>query len=331
MPANIDTKVFQDKRPVGVGAAPAVGISCKDVNPGKWQDLLAAYLAQKDVRSKESVKTYRKELTQFFKWADKVGRDLTAMKKEDLLDYRDYLSFDRGCSSLTVSGYMIALRGFYEWAEDCGLCPNIARKIRVRHDREHVKMHLTREQTHDLLEYCRTRGLRDYAMVNLMLRCGLRTVEVYRANVRDISVIDGRRLLYIQGKGRQDKKRWVALRDSAWEPIREYLASREDASPSSPLFVCEGDGSRGRRLSARSIQHICKESLRAIGLDSHLYSAHSLRHTAGVRILNNGGTVTDVQEVLGHASVDTSRIYLRSAETEIRMEKPAERFLDDID
>jgi len=295
-----------------------------------WQGYLASYLAQKDVNSKESIKTYRKELVQYFRWVEKTGRTLDSITKIDLLEYRDHLVKVRHCSSMTVSGYMIAIKGFYEWAESKKYYPNVASDIRTHFDDEHVKMHLTREQTGNLLEYFKGRSLRDYAMTNLMLRCGLRTIEVSRANVEDITYINGQRILYIQGKGRQDKKRWVVIREATWIPIREYLESRGSVEGEEPLFACEGTNSKGRGLSARSIQDICKRGLRAIGLDSHEYSAHSLRHTTGVSILNNGGSVSDVQEVLGHKSIDTSRIYLKSAAQELRLKNPAERFLDDI-
>lgn len=305
------------------------GVSAATVG---WADVMTAYLAQKDVGSNETRKTYRKALTQFFRWVGSSGRELSGMTTADIVSYKQWLLDVRHCSSMTVSTYVTAIRGFYEWAEAEKMYPNIARTVRTGHDNEHIKMHLTREQTRMLLDYAETTGPRNFAMINLMLRCGLRTVEVSRANLGDISYLEGKRILYIQGKGKRDKKRWVVLRDAAYKPLKEYFdEERAGARQAEPLFVGQGKGSRGRRLSTRTIQDICKRQLRAIGLDSHLYSAHSLRHTAGVRIINNGGSVTDVQEVLGHASVDTSRIYLKSANTEIRLANPAERFLDDID
>ena len=312
------------------GAVVVDGIAYKVSMTDGWQKVLPVYLAQKDVNSHESIKTYRKELTQFFRWMDKEGKPFDGLTKIDLLEYRDHLVKTRHCSSMTVAGYMIAIKGFYAWMESVKLYPNIAYDIRTRFDQEHIKMHLTREQTSNLLEYFKGRSLRDYAMANLMLRCGLRTVEVSRANVEDIAYINGQRILYIQGKGRLDKKRWVVIREATWTPLREYLESRGSVEGADPLFACEGTNSTGRGLSARSIQDICKRGLRAIGLDSHEYSAHSLRHTTGVSILNNGGSVSDVQEVLGHKSIDTSRIYLKSAAQELRLKNPAERFLDDI-
>lgn len=320
-----------------ITAKPSVsqGVAASGAVPAlNWEALLGAYLSEKDVGSVETSKTYRKALTQYFRWIDTTKRDLREMTTADILAFKKYLGDVRHCTSLTVSTYVVAIRGFYEWAEmpenaALGL-PNIAKGVHTDHDNEHIKMHLTHTQTRRLLDYFEAAGLRDYAMVNLMLRCGLRTVEVHRADVRDIAFIEDQRILYIQGKGKKDKKRWVVLRDSAYEPLKRYLDSRDDAMPAAPLFVGEGKGSRGRRLSTRTIQDICKRGLRAIGLDSHQYSAHSLRHTAGVSIIKNGGTVADVQEVLGHASIDTSRIYLKSASTEIRLANPAERYLDNI-
>lgn len=295
-----------------------------------WESALKDF-CKREVYIDATGNTYKKALTQYFKWLDKTGVSFDAANDDRILDFRKYLFDKRGCASTTISLYISAIRSFYQWAEDKHLCENVARGIHARCDKERVKMHLTKEQTKALLDYFESTSLRDFAMVNLMLRCGLRTIEVSRADVEDMKPSGGQQVLYIQGKGHRDKKRIVVLRDAALEPIRRYLESRGEVAAKDPLFVCEGKGSKGRRLSARRIQTVCKEGLRAIGLDSHEYSPHSLRHTAGVRIINNGGTVADVQDVLGHSSIDTSRIYLKSAQTEIRLSNPAERFLDDID
>lgn len=295
-----------------------------------WNAVLEAYLSQKDVGSRESLKTYRKALRQFFLWTESTGRRLSGLTRVDIVAFRRHLEEERYLSPLTVSLYVAALRGFYAWAEEEGLCRDIARGLRVRHATGHVKRHLTRTERSQLVAFLSSLSLRDGAMANLMLRCGLRSIEVSRANVSDIQFIDSRRVLMIQGKGHKSKDRWVVLRDAAWEPLRLYLDSRGPVGPAAPLFACEGKGSRGRRLSARRVQDIIKRGLRCIGLDSHLYSAHSLRHTTGVGIIEGGGTVADVQDVLGHASIDTSRIYLESAREDIRLNNPAERFLDEM-
>ena len=95
------------------------------------------------------------------------------------------------------------------------------------------------------------------------------------------------------------------------------------------MFVTEGKGHRGERISTRCIQHVCKEALRAIGLEGHEYSAHSLRHTTAVTIIRQGGDLNDVQRVLRHASQVTSQVYTASIEQEVRLDSNPESLLDD--
>ena len=289
-----------------------------------WQAAMDAYLAEKDVRP-SSRRTYRKALVQFFGWMTSTGRTLDTLTAEDVIAFReDFLA--AGKSSLTASLYVVSVRGFFEWAEARKLYPNIARSVKSTHDKGIVKMHLTEKQASDLLTYEQQRSPRDYAMVNLMLRTGLRTVEVNAINIEDIRYLNGTRVLWVKGKGHDDKKDFVVLTDAAYGPVKAYIDACGRVS--GPLFICEGSNSQGRRLSTRSVQMVCKQGLRAIGLDDHLYSAHSLRHTTGVQILKNGGTMFDVQDVLRHSSPETSQIYVESIKEERRLVSPSESLLD---
>ena len=173
-------------------------------------------------------------------------------------------------------------------------------------------------------------ALRNYAMINLMLRTGLRTIEVSRADVGDITTKRDRRILKVWGKGRSEKDSFVVLTEPAYLPIKEYLDNiRPYAKAAEPLFAGIGLGHNGNRLSTRSIQSICKEALRSIGLEGHEYSAHSLRHTTGTQILLNGGTMMDVQNVLRHSSPATSQIYVNTIMEDKRLDDASEQILDD--
>jgi integrase/recombinase XerC/integrase/recombinase XerD len=165
-------------------------------------------------------------------------------------------------------------------------------------------------------------------LVNLILRTGLRTIEVSRADIGDITVKKGRRVLKVWGKGLNEKDNIVILNDPVWIPIRDYLEGRVENSDDQPLFVTDGKGHRGCRMSARLIQHTCKEAMRAIGLEGHEYSPHSLRHTTAVTILRSGGDWKDVQRVLRHSSPTVSQIYTASIEDEVHLEKNPEGLLD---
>lgn len=134
----------------------------------------------------------------------------------------------------------------------------------------------------------------------------------------------------VWGKGRAEKDDFVVLTAPAYLPIKEYLDNiRPNAKAAEPLFAGIGLGHNGNRLSTRTIQSICKDMLREIGLEGHEYSAHSLRHTTGTQILLNGGTMMDVQNVLRHASPTTSQLYVNTIMEDKRLDDASEQILDE--
>lgn len=307
--------------------SPANGVTISSDTLEDWDVLVESFISSQDVRD-SSKETYRWSIAQYFAWLKRTGRSLKGLTSADVMLYKNHLLKER-LSPLTVGSYLTAVRQFYEWAEVNFLYPNIAHGIHPPRNRKGFrKMHLTDEEASSLLEYLHGKSKRDYALVNLLLRTGLRTIEVARADVGDITFKRGRRILKVWGKGTDAKEELVVLSDAAWLPLKDYLSTRRDARKSSPLFVTDGKGHRGRRMSPRSIQYVCKEGMRAIGLDGHEYSAHSLRHTTAVSILKNGGDWKDVQRVLRHASPVTSQIYTESVEEEIRLDRFPESLLD---
>lgn len=313
------------------------------------QNVIESYL--RSVDAKESTRaTYRKALECFAQWVNDSGMPFFELTQKDIIAYKDSI-LKSGRSAMTVNLYLSTVRGFYKWAAAEGICDNVAQNVGSVRTRKETfrRMHLENEEGAKLItesylpkEYsavnegvCRKLRsndelirLRNHAMINLMLRTGLRTIEVARADVGDITVRRERRILKVWGKGHAEKDDFVVLTDESWLPIEEYLQARGDCRPSEPLFATGGLGHTGGRMSTRSIQHICKEKLRAVGLDGHEYSAHSLRHTTGTQILKNGGTMMDVQQVLRHASPATSQIYVNTIMEEKRLDDASEKLLD---
>jgi len=292
-----------------------------------WEDLITAFIATQDVKE-SSRKLYSRTLTQFFKWVYETGRLLNDLERKDVLAYKDELMAS-GLSSLTVGSYIVSVRKLYEWAEAEGLYRNIAKGIKTpKRVQAFKKQHLTDNKSRELLEHFKSLSLRDYAIVNLILRTGLRTIEVVRADVGDITFRGERRILRIWGKGRNEKDDFVVLSDKAYLPIANYLATRKGAKAGEPLFTSCSRQNKGERLTTRTISGLCKEGLRAIGMDGREFTAHSLRHTTAVAILKHGGNITDVQEVLRHASPVTSQIYTESVKEEMRLQNAPEMMLD---
>ena len=308
-----------------------VRVQGKDVRVGNttnWRGLVATFVASQDVKQ-SSRDLYNRTLSQFFKWVEETGRQLPNLSRVDILDYKDHLS-QEGLSALTIGSYIVAVRRFFEWAEANKLYPNIARNIKTpRRVQSFKKQHLSDTKSAELLSYFEEKSLRDYAIVNLILRTGLRTIEVVRLNIEDITYKQERRILKVWGKGHSEKDSFVILSDKAYLPIANYLATRKGAKAGEPLFVSNSRQNRGERLTTRTISHLCKEGLQAIGMDGKEFTAHSLRHTTAVAILKHGGSITDVQSVLRHTSPVTSQIYVESVKEELRLQQAPELMLDE--
>lgn len=303
-------------------------VAAKATAGAQWENAVAYFVSSQDVKQ-SSRDLYTRTLKLFFEWVEKSGKKLPDLTRQDILEYKDYL-FAEGHSSLTVASYLTSLRKFYEWAESEKLYPNIAKGVRTpRRVQAFKKQHLTEEKSGELLHHFESVSLRDFAIVNLILRTGLRTIEVVRADVGDITFKGDRRILRVWGKGRDTKDDFVVLTDKAYLPIKKYLDhSRKKAKAAEPLFTSDSHRNNGERLTTRTISGMCKEGLKAIGLDGREFTAHSLRHTTAVEILKNGGSITDAQEVLRHSSPATTQIYTESIKEELRLKDAPEHLLD---
>lgn len=295
-----------------------------------WRGLVATFIAEQDVKE-SSRNLYTRTLSQFFVWMEGAKKELSSLTRQDILEYKDYL-LGESLSSLTVGSYITAVRKFYEWAEAKKYYPNIAKGIKTpRRVQAFKKQHLTDAKSAELLEHFQSLSLRDYAIVNLILRTGLRTIEVVRADIGDITFKGERRILKVWGKGHEEKDDFVVLSEKAYAPIKEYLAAaRKGAKAGEPLFTSTSNQNFGGRLTTKTISSLCKDGLRAIGLDGKEFTAHSLRHTTAVAILKHGGQLTDVQSVLRHSSPVTSQIYTESVKEELRLKNAPEMMLDNV-
>lgn len=286
---------------------------------------------------------YARTISAFFHWVSTTGRTISNLTVADIIAYKEQL-LREGKTTLTVASYINSIRRFYTWAEANKIYPNIAADVHApKRQQEFKKRPLSVRKVGELLAYEATTNARDYAIVNLMARTGLRCVEVVRANIGDIVYMgeDNTRVLLVQGKGHDEKDDYVKLTDAAYFPIRDYLnAERKGEPETAPLFVSnsyhigkaenhEHDTDFDpRRLSTRAVSAIAKKGLQAVGLDNKAFTAHSLRHTVGTNILRAGGSLEQAQMTLRHANPATTEIYVRMALKERRLTNGGEDLID---
>ena len=292
------------------------------------EELVDRFIEAQDVKTSSKL-LYRRTLKQYFNWVTTRGYLLSDIARPEILQYKESL-LSSGMSSLTVGSYITSVRRFYEWTEANRYYPNIAKGIKTPHRKQQFKKQpLLPDQAKTLLSYYQNNS-RDYAIISLLLRTGLRTIEVIRANVEDITFKGSQRVLLVQGKGRDERDNFVILTDKAYQPIAEYLATRDKVTGSEPLFTSTSNNSKGERLSTRTISHIAKEGLKAIGLDERSFTAHSLRHTTAVNILRAGGSLETAQFTLRHSNPATTQIYTATLNEERRLQNSGEALIDNL-
>lgn len=293
------------------------------------------FLASLDTK-KGTKEAYQKALRVFEIWITDKGYQHPT--RENILEYKAYLQGKtiagkggelKTLSSLTVTGYLTAMRRFFVYLEGEKLYPNIARGIKgLKRPKGFLKDTLTGDEAKRLLAGIQRdvlNGLRDYAMINLMLRTGMRTLEISRATIEDIGREGGETILKVWGKGRDTKDDFVILTEEAYRPILDYLQARGETKLSEPLFLCHSNRNQSETMSTRSVRRIIEARLKAVGLKTSKISAHSLRHTAGTIALAKGADLIAVKEMLRHSNINTTLIYAHNLN---RITKGAEKFIN---
>ena len=242
------------------------------------------------------------------------------------------------CKPNTIKQYLQSVCQFFKWTATEGLYPNIAENIhapKVKHD-THRKEALTaaevqtiensitrkaaeslneaeqaQKDTEGRMQRATEKGKRLYAMYLLTVTAGLRTIEISRANIKDLEEKGGCTYLYIWGKGHTEADTKKALAPEVAAAIKDYLKSRTDRpTGASPLFVATGNRSKGKRIAATTISTMLKGAMKEAGFNSERLTAHSLRHTAGTNAMQLTGDLYTTQQYMRHSSPATTEIYL---------------------
>jgi len=296
------------------------------------EDLIQAFLDSQDIKQ-TSKATYSRSLKQFTSWLQETGRAarMETLTRLDILAYRDSL-LESGKSAYTVQAYLASVKQLYAWLEAEKAYPDITRGIKAgKKPRGFRKDILSLASLRTVLEGINKstlEGLRDYAILSLLARTGLRTVEVVRASIGDLrqeaGLEAGERVLWIQGKGRDTKDDFVLLTEAAVKPIQEYLRARGTVGDTEPLFCSCSDRNKGQALTTRSVSRIVKQALRLAGLDSERLTAHSMRHTAISLAVVGGASLQQVQAMARHSDTKTTLTYFHNLD---RLRSGAERYI----
>lgn len=264
--------------------------------------------------------SYEKTLNYFFKYATFCRIDV--LDKNVLKKYQLHLQ-EKEIKTTTINLYLISLKEFVKYLfENEKIDADISNVLKLKSVEKQFKKPIFKEwELKQLLtELPRNTAIekRDFAVINLLARTGLRTCEVIEIKWEDIKEENSLIKLYIKGKGRREKEEYVMLTEEAYGPLKALRIENKGY-----VFKSESIKNKGCGLSTSMIRRIVKEALRKCGLREEL-SAHSFRHTFATMALKNGADLYYVQQALRHRSITTSELYLKPIERE---EKAAEKFI----
>lgn len=284
--------------------------------------------------SAATVATYHKRSRTFVAWLEQ-GRppDLRRLDRACVEAYRSSLD-QKFANPRTKNGYLTAVRHFLAFLAKYhpGLV-NAADLVKGWScSRTHTRRHLPVEDAKRLLTALETdprksdiQRCRNVAMAYLMLKTGLRTIEVSRARIEHLQeLVPGEKWrLWVHGKGRTAADESVQVLREVYERIQAYLALRPNPlQGSDPLFAttaCYDRGgnivtSAGRSLSTRAIHRIITEGLLLAGVKKPGIVVHSLRHSTPTFALLNDANPTRVQKMMRHQHYATTEIYVEEVQ-----------------
>jgi integrase/recombinase XerC len=270
-----------------------------------------AALAHERRASPHTIRAYGDDITRFLDFLNEhFGRppDERLLTRLAPADIRAFITRRRaeGLGSKGVARALAAARGFFRHLAREGILENAAaRAVRTPRIKRGLPRPLSETDAANALERAGGHDVewiaaRDRALLTLLYGAGLRISEALALKRGDVPFGSS---LSIVGKG--TKERAVPVLAVVRDAAADYAAKiPHGGGPSSPLFLSR----RGRKMSAREAQRLMEKLRGALGLNARA-TPHALRHSFATHLLQNGGDLRAVQELLGHASLSTTQTY----------------------
>lgn len=268
-------------------------------------------------RAVKTIENYDRYLTRFFQWG--AFKDTSEITEERVREFRLWLNRQPGSGKDTLKRrtqnyYLIALRAFLKFLRKRDIPGMSPEKIELAKVPERSLDLITETELNRLIaaaDGTDEKALRDRAILELLFSTGLRVSELCSLDADiDLSRDD----LSVRGKG--DKVRVVFLSEEAKDAVRAYLKVRKDMHEA--LFVNHAAGNKkNERITSRSVERMVKIYAAKAGITKKV-TPHVLRHSFATDLLSNGADIRSVQQLLGHASINTTQIYTHVTDAHLR-------------
>lgn len=262
--------------------------------------------------AENTITAYRTDILGFLSFMTQhhgAAQGLGPVSRIKVTDMRSWMAHERGrgVTARSLARSLSAVKTFYRWLADReGFEPTAVLSTRSPKFQKKLPRPLAVDAASAMIDTVELQSgepwiaARDVAVVTLLYGCGLRISEALGLTGRDVPLPATLRII---GKG--GKERVVPVIPAARRAVAAYLRDCPfQPEPDQPIFR----GQRGGPLYPRAIQSVMARSRMQLGLPATA-TPHALRHSFATHLLNAGGDLRSIQELLGHASLSTTQAY----------------------
>ena len=270
------------------------------------------YLQVEKGLARHSLESYRRDLNRLQTWANKNGKQISALERADLRKWIASLSRE-GLAPASIARAVSATRGFFKFLMlDGHLKSHPAEDLDTPQRFSYLPKFLTEDEINRLFaapDVSTEEGIRDRAVLEIMYATGLRVSELVGLKHVDLDLLAG--LVVCHGKG--NKERRVPLGKSAIHWLQQYAAVKAGyGKQSTPNVFLH----RGRPFTRQIAWSMIKRHAEKAGIKN--VSPHTLRHSFATHLLQHGADSRSVQALLGHSDISTTQIYTHITDVHLR-------------
>ena len=248
--------------------------------------------------SPRTVKTYLYQNQLFLNYTNKKSNEIN---EDDIKSYLAYILSDKKLTHSTVALIKASLKFYYDEILKKNIVnfktPKLARKLPEI---------LTKDEVKRLLE--QLNHTKSRIIVKLLYSSGIRLSECLSLKAEDLEM--GDKIGWVRG-GKGGKDRMFILSEDVIKELRNYFNKKEIASG----FIFRN--SKGNNLSPRNVQKIVKKAAQKAGIKK-MITPHKLRHSFATHLLEAGTDIRIIQELLGHSNLQTTQIYTKVSQEQMR-------------
>lgn len=274
------------------------------------------YLRKVKKSSDNTIASYRRDLNKLSKYLSANDCDnINDICETTLNSYVLYIE-KQGMSTATVSRNIASIKSFFSFLLKEGIIKeDVAEGLRPPKLEKKVPDTLTISEVNKLLDQPgdkTPKEIRDRAMLELLYATGIRVTELVTLRIEDVNIKMG----YIECHD-NNKSRIIPIDETAQRALARYISEVRDGMCKNTAYLFSN--CKGTPMTRQGFWKIIKHYADKARIDKDI-TPHMIRHSFASHLVNNGADLKAVQEMLGHADISTTQIYLNSKQSRLKEE-----------